>query len=185
ETYAGGPEVSAWNSIAMTAQSDPALPANILPPTYRATRFAAAITGQQNVLIDYYVEAADNAGNIAKTDIQHVWVGQNTPVGDVVTITPNPAQAGQNVQIKYNPAGRRRAGAAGSSPHSVFNIWNRVIPPAPAMTWNASTLRWEITIVVASNATQLDLVFNNGSGTWDNNSGQDWHFPVTGAVPLP
>src|SRR5262249_14509452 len=60
-----------------------------------------------------------------------------------------------------------------------------VISPDPAMTWNASTLRWEITIVVASNATQLDLVFNNGSGTWDNNSGQDWHFPVTGAVPLP
>src|SRR5262249_39489422 len=99
--------------------------------------------------------------------------------------TPNPAQAGQNVQIQYNPAGRPLAGAATVSLHYGFNNWNPVISPDPAMTWNASTLRWEITIVVASNATQLDLVFNNGSGTWDNNSGQDWHFPVTGAVPLP
>jgi hypothetical protein len=40
---------------------------------------------------------------------------------------------------------------------------------------------WSLSIPVSAQASQLDIVFNNGTGTWDNNSGQDWHFNVTGA----
>jgi hypothetical protein len=40
--------------------------------------------------------------------------------------------------------------------------------------------KWQITVPVSAAATQLDVVFNNGSGTWDNNSGADWHFSVQG-----
>jgi hypothetical protein len=36
---------------------------------------------------------------------------------------------------------------------------------------------------VQSSATQLDMVFNDNAGTWDNNGGQDWHFQVTGGQP--
>ena len=32
---------------------------------------------------------------------------------------------------------------------------------------------------VPQNATQLNCAFNNGSGTWDNNNGQNWNFNVT------
>jgi len=187
ETYAGGSEVGSWTSVTMSTVPDPALPANILVPTYRAPRYAAMITGQQDKLIDYYVEAIDTLGNTAKTDIQHVWVGQSSPGGggDVVTLTPNPAQAGQNVLIQYNPTGRPLAGAATVKLHYGFNTWNPVIAPDPSMTWIATSSRWEITVPVAANAAQLDMVFNDGGTTWDNNTGQDWHFPVQGAAPLP
>jgi hypothetical protein len=42
--------------------------------------------------------------------------------------------------------------------------------------------RWTCSVAVPASATQLDLVFNNGAGTWDNNGGQDWHFPVQGGT---
>jgi len=188
ETYAGGPEVGAWSSVAMAVQPDPAVPGNILAATYRAPRYAAMITGQQDKLIDYYVEAVDSAGNIARSDIQHVYVGLATTGGGggpAVTIDPSPAQAGQNVTVKYNPSGRPLAGAAAVKLHYGFNTWNPVIAPDPTMTWNAADGVWEITVPVSASATQLDLVFNNGSGTWDNNSGADWHFTVTGGVTPP
>ncbi|MBU1921289.1 hypothetical protein KKG66_10620, partial [bacterium] len=34
-------------------------------------------------------------------------------------------------------------------------------------------------------ATSIDVVFNNGSGTWDNNNGMDWHLPVAEGEPGP
>ncbi len=55
------------------------------------------------------------------------------------------------------------------------------------MTFNAASNRWEYTTTAAVFATQLDCVFNNGSGAWDNHSGQDWHFAVqtNGIPPVP
>jgi hypothetical protein len=51
------------------------------------------------------------------------------------------------------------------------------------MTWNAKTQRWTATVPLVASATQLDFVFNNGAGIWDNNGGADWHFAVTGTQP--
>lgn len=185
ETYAGGPEVGPWDSVPMTAAPEAPRPPNILAPTHRAARYAAMIAGQQDVLIDYYVEAADSQGNIFKSDIQHVYVGTGSTGGggNVVEVTPDPPQAGQNVLIQYDPAGRPLAGAATVKLHYGFNNWNPVISPDPAMTWNAGASVWEITVPVSPSATQLDMVFNNGAGTWDNNNGQDWHFAVSGGQP--
>jgi hypothetical protein len=186
ETYAGGPEVGAW-SIANMTSSDVTPPPGILMPTYRALRYAASIAGQNNVLIDYYVEAVDGQSNVARSDIQHVWVGPTSQGGggDVVTVSPNPPVAGQNVTIRYNPAGRPLAGAAQVSLHYGFNHWSPVVSPDPAMTWDALESEWTITVGVPSSVTQLDIVFNNGAGTWDNNGGADWHFAVTGGTPPP
>lgn len=80
ETYAGGAEVGAWQSLSM-ASSDVFPPGNILAAQYRALQYQAMITGQTNKLIDYYVEAVDQNGNITRTDIQHVWVGQGSGGG--------------------------------------------------------------------------------------------------------
>ncbi len=74
ETYAGGSEVNAWQSVTMSGVTLTS-PAGILAPTYRAQRFAGTISGISDKLVDYYVEAVDQYGNIAKTDIQHVYVG--------------------------------------------------------------------------------------------------------------
>jgi hypothetical protein len=52
------------------------------------------------------------------------------------------------------------------------------------MTLDTSVLPnvWKVTITLPTSASALDVVFNNGASTWDNNSGADWHFPVTGGV---
>jgi hypothetical protein len=183
ETYAGGSEVGAWNSIAM-GSSDVAPPSNILAPTYRAHRYGGMITGQHDALLDYYVEAIDSRGNITRSDIQHVWVGDSatTPGGDVVEINPDPAVAGQSLGITYNPAGGPLAGASQVYLHYGFNNWQTVAQDI-LMNWNATENRWNVSVPVSSSANQFDLVFNNGAGLWDNNSGQDWHFTVTGTQP--
>lgn len=97
-----------------------------------------------------------------------------------IAIDPYPVIAGQTVTIAYNPAGRVLDGAAQVYLHHGINGWNPTASPDPAMTWNAGDAVWEITIEVAATAWQLDIVFNDGAGTWDNNSGADWHLFVVG-----
>jgi len=82
ETYAGGAEVGAWQTIAMTYRafptgnffSDPAIDFSVLPD-YIADEYYAQIAGLSEALIDYYVEAEDGPGNIKRSPIQHVYVG--------------------------------------------------------------------------------------------------------------
>ncbi len=183
ETYAGGPEVSAWNSVAMTSAPVPT-PSGVLPAIRKANRYGAMITGQNDVLIDYYVEATDGGGNVSKSPIMHVWVGQSqsTGGGDVVTIDPEPAEANQPVTITYDEAGGPIAGAAQVYIHYGFNDWS-VVRPDEAMSDPDNDGIWEITVPVDPNANSLNMVFNDGAGTWDNNGGADWHFAVTGADP--
>jgi len=188
ETYAGGAEVGPWTAQAMTGANLPTPPSGVLAATYRAQHYTAMILGQSDVLIDYFVEAADNAGNVARSPIQHVYVGMPSGGGggeETVVIDPDPAQAGQNVNVSYDPTGRPLQDAAQVYLHYGFNGWVVVVSPDPAMTWDAGDQVWRVTVPVSSTATQLDLVFHNGSGVWDNNGGQDWHFAVEGTDPAP
>ncbi|MFM7245523.1 MAG: autotransporter-associated beta strand repeat-containing protein, partial [Planctomycetaceae bacterium] len=77
ETYAGGAEVGAWQSLTMSGVTLTS-PAGILAPTVRAQRFGTTVAGLSDKLIDYYVEATDGFGNVTRTDIQHVYVGVGT-----------------------------------------------------------------------------------------------------------
>jgi hypothetical protein len=81
--------------------------------------------------------------------------------------------------ISYNPAGGPLAGASQVYLHYGFNNWSPVVAPDAAMSWNATDSVWNLSVPVNPQANQLDLVFNNGAGVWDNNTGQDWHFNVT------
>ncbi len=195
ETYAGGAEVGAWQSLPMNFRQFPK--GNVLNdpsidffelPTYIADEYYVQVTGIRSKLLDYYVEAIDTRGYVRRSPIQHVYVGDGSGSGgggggDVVTLAPHPPVAGQSVTIQYKPAGRPLAGAAQVYLHAGFNQWNPVISPDPAMTWNGASSTWDKTVSVPSNATQLDCVFNNGAGTWDNNGGADWHFAVSGGTP--
>ncbi len=182
ETYAGGPEVGPWQSVEMTGADVPT-PAGVLAASVKARRYGAMITGQTDVLIDYYVEAEDTLGNVEKSDIMHVWVGQSNGGGgggERVTVDPEPPVAGQNVTIAYDAAGGPLAGASSVFLHYGFNAWNPVIGTDPAMSDPDGDGVWEVTVPVIPTATTLDMVFNNGAGTWDNNNGQDWSFAVEG-----
>jgi len=85
ETYAGGDEVGPWQTIAMTRRAfpkgnyfnDPNINFFVLPE-YIADEYYVHVTGLSEVLIDYYVEAEDSLGNVKRSPIQHVWIGEAT-----------------------------------------------------------------------------------------------------------
>lgn len=96
DTYIGGEGVSAWTSQSMTQKAfpkdnvtnDPEIDLFMLP-TAIADLCYAEIKGLSNVLVDYYVEATDTKGNVFKTPIQHVFVGEFNSTDEViVSVTP-------------------------------------------------------------------------------------------------
>lgn len=191
ETYAGGSEVGPWQTMAMTRRVFPKGNVYNNPnidffelPVYIADHYWVHVTGLRDTLIDYYVEMEDARGNVARTPIQHVYIGdgQGSVPGGRVTSVPSPPRAGEPVTLSYNAVGGPLANAQSVRIHLGFNGWTNVVSPDPAMTYNASSQRWEYTFSVPAGTAVIDCVFNNGSGTWDNNNGADWHLPV---VPGP
>jgi hypothetical protein len=191
ETYAGGAEVGGWQTVAMNRRvfpagnffNDPGINFYVMP-NYIADQYSFQITGVRDKLLDYYIEATDTKGHVKRSAIQHVYVGTGAGSGGgggggtVVTVAPNPIVAGQNVTVTYDATGRNLASAPTVKIHHGINNWSPANPTDPAMS--PASGKWTITFPVPANASQFDCVFNNGAGTWDNNGGADWHFPVTG-----
>jgi hypothetical protein len=192
ETFAGGGEVDSWVAIDMSHRAFPAgnvhgdgginffeMPAAI------ADQYTASVDGYREVLLDYYVEAIDVYGNMRRSPIQHVYVGDGSGSGGgdtSVATEPDPPVAGEVVLVAYAAAGGPLGGASDIFLHVGFNGWQQIITPDPAMIWNALGERWEVEIDIPSDATVMDLVFNDGLGNWDNNNGADWHIGVDGGV---
>ncbi len=178
EIYAGGPEVGAWNSIAMTGSFDPSSsgPNNVVPsPTHRAQTYKAMITGQSDVLIDYYVEAVDNNGNIRKSNIKHVVVG--TAGGNpVFTYAPSVPEDCGTVTLTYDPAGRPLDGI---SPVKVQLDWQPSVSPPVAPDMIQTNGTWVYTAEIPDGETNLVLYFHNGGGTVDDNGGANWSVPIS------
>ncbi len=95
-------------------------------------------------------------------------VFSNAPACDPVTVTyyPNAGPLQTATQIFM---------------HLGYNGWQQVYP-TQAMA-KISNNMWRITVQPPQAATQIDMVFNNGAGTWDNNNGQDWHFALNVCQP--
>ncbi|MDP3851299.1 MAG: carbohydrate-binding protein [Luteolibacter sp.] len=205
ETYAGGPEVGSWinipmirrelpktrqalNPAAANSQIDYFLPANEVADYYFAKITDSNVAGFRDKLLDYYIEATDLRGNVHKSEIQQVFVeddhgegGGGTDPDPVVSISPAAPTDAQSITITYNPAGRNLAGASQVYLHAGRNGWQNRITPRPAMALTDG--KWTHTLSAWPGTTVLDIVFTsapeNGSGTWDNNGGQDWHFVVS------
>ncbi len=73
KTYAGGSTVTAWSNVVMMPASITSITNPV--PTYKADEYSGMITGLKNKLVDYYIEAIDAKGNVKKSDIFSVWVG--------------------------------------------------------------------------------------------------------------
>jgi hypothetical protein len=72
---------------------------------------------------------------------------------------------------------------AGTDPvwlHYGFNGWTGVSDTA--MAWAADSSAWRLTLTLPAGAEQVDFVFHDNAGHWDNNQGQDWHVAVEGAA---
>jgi len=189
ETYAGGPEVGAWNSVPMTAAQVPT-PAQSGTATRKAMRYGAMITGESEVLIDYFVEATDALGNTQRSGIGHVWVGDGTiddggdgGGNDRVSLSLDPPQAGEMVIVSYDANGSPLDGAATVLAHVGYNGWSIVQDPDTVMVDPDADGVWDAIIDIPTTATELNLAFNDSAGTWDNNNGADWTFAVEGGDP--
>jgi hypothetical protein len=143
--------------------------------------------------VDYYIAAVDNHGNTYKSPIEHVWVGTSqggssgsSPSGcnGRVCVSVVPPVAGAPVTVQFSPTGGPLASASAISIHLGWNNWNPVVSPDAPMTFNSASNLWQYMVTVPANATELDCVFNNGSGAWDNNSGANWVFSVS-STPQP
>jgi hypothetical protein len=182
-TYAGGPLTGAWQTTNMTQRIAP--DSSGYTPQYIADYYYAKLSGISNAFVDYYVSATDARGNTYKSPIQHVWVGAGSDGNGgggsgsgPVTLSPATPVAGNPVTIQYVATGRAIATANPVYIHLGWNNWNPVVSPDAPMTFNSASNWWQYTTTVPANTPQLDCVFNNGSGTWDNNGGADWHFTV-------
>lgn len=198
ETFAGGPGVGEWQEIEMVGREFPK--GNVynkpgvnyfllggggdLLPNTMPMHFHAEVKGLRSTLIDYYVEATDARGNVTRSPIQHVYIGDGSGatggVDSTVTVQPNPPVRGESVTVTYNSNGRNLAGAAQVYMHHGRNNYaGGAVSPDAVMT-NAGGGLWTYTYTVPADALTLNMVFNNGSGTWDNNGGANWNFTTTG-----
>lgn len=208
ETYAGGNEVGAWQSIAMTTRVFPT--GNVtnnpeinffLLPDYIANEYYAEVTGFDEQLIDYYVEATDNKGNVFKTPIQHVYVGQTTNGGggtvsgvsweptnptsdEVITITVSGATQGASLHWGVARNGQHWLLPDASYQPSGTILFNGT-GPAVETPMSGPDLQGNLTLTLGpfNNPAQvvdgIDFVIHYNDNTWNNNNGQDFYITIT------
>ena len=202
ETYAGGPEVDAWNSISMSERvfpktnvtNNPDISFFILPDQI-ATLYYAEITGLSETLVDYYVEATDNNGNTFRTPIQHVWIGASNPGGGG---NPNvywePAQPTLNDTITLyveNATGAAKLhwgvntwqSPSNAYWHNDSYLFNGSGPAIEsAMTGPNSNNQLSIKLGPFNDpgqvVTNVSFVIHYNDNTWDNNNGADYFIPI-------
>ncbi|NUQ80461.1 MAG: starch-binding protein [Bacteroidetes bacterium] len=199
ETYAGGSEVGDWISLPMVSttrvsQTDPL-------PLGQATYYEASVTGYENALLDYYVEATDKKGHVARSPILHVWVDDGetdpNPVDGPVTISPAEPTINDTITIQVKKAtiggklhwGVNNAGSNWQKPDQVYWPEGSALfggtGPAVQSPFSGpvdSVLTIKIGPFNHSNQKvyRVAFVLNYNNGTWDNNGGKDFGFEVSG-----
>jgi hypothetical protein len=205
DVYAGGSGVTAWQSLPMTSRVFPT--GNVtgngsinffILPDYIANEYYAEITGLHDTLVDYYIEAVDQNGNVTKTPIQHVYVGGSNPGGgqngiywvptyptidDTVTVhVPSPDTT---ALLHWGVNGWTQPNAA------YWPIGSTLFQgTGPALQSRMDTLAGELLIQlgpfnnVAQSVSMVDFVIHYDNNTWDNNGGGDYHIPISQPVAV-
>ncbi|HDL77467.1 MAG TPA: hypothetical protein ENG36_01710, partial [Lentisphaerae bacterium] len=120
----------------------------------------------------------DNSGQYWSTSIRDC----DQPSGPSSVSFSN-APACDPVTVTYFPNAGPLQGATQVFMHLGYNDWQQVIPTQQMSSVTAN--QWQITVQPPEGAWQIDMVFHDGAGTWDNNSGQDWHFALNECQPPP
>ncbi len=198
-TYAGGSSVSDWKSVTMTgadraSTTDPA-------PLLKASEYTASISGLTNKMVDYYVEATDNKGNVGRSPIQHVWIGSNTSGGGGSTsssVSVKPEKPSKNDTVVV----RLTSSSVAATLHWGVNYSGGTWVTPDSSYWPTSTTRFSSTdpsvespfvadtggtmvckIGPFTNAKQavksVAFVIHYADNTWDNNGGSDYHVAIT------
>lgn len=201
ETYAGGPGVGAWQTVNMTGDWWPTVKGpNVPTESNRAMRYQGTIAGQSESLIDYFVEAVDTRGKTNRSNILHVWVGEQTGGTGGGGITP-PAiwargthswpAAGEvtsNDVIYINtdagPAtDLSRVTLAYRINSGTWNSTNMTVNP----DWASAGGQWHnrgIGPFPADSSIEYYIEVVGGSETnWDNNGGANYTLTITAPTP--
>jgi len=189
ETYAGGPGVGVWVALPMTRRSVPKenVTGNpeisfFIEPRAIADYYFARVRGYRDRLLDYYVEAVDARGNVHKTDIQHVYVGDDGTAQEPVSFSPDPRDNAPLV-ITYRSAGRPLEAVAPVRLHLSFDGGN---------TWAEFTMNgqigsnWISTNAVPPCAPNATVWFSDLSRSIvDDNAGVYWSIAIRHVEPEP
>ncbi|MDA3944249.1 MAG: hypothetical protein PF694_12010 [Bacteroidetes bacterium] len=190
-TYSGGGGVESWQTLPMSAQNITSVTDPL--PLYKASEYAAEIVGLENVLVDYYVEAVDQNGNITKSPIQHVWVADgsggggssavswqptNPSLHDVITITATHANEQSMLHWGVNSWEEPLESywPEGTIPHDVSDA----VQSPPKGQNESGHYYWEIGPF--NNSTQvvdqIAFVIKINESQWDNNNGNDYFIVI-------
>lgn len=202
ETYAGGNEVNAWQEIEMTGKEIESI--TNPKPKYKALEYSAKVSGLKDVLVDYYVEATDMKGNVARSIILHVWVGTNSggggsggndddddndPVSNVGSYLVTPASPTINdvitIQLPENSEGMVFHWGVNDfeKPNEIYlpagTTYHSDGKAARTPFKKSSDGRYIVQIGPFNNAVQdvthISFVVNNTkTDNWDNNGGSDY-----------
>jgi len=189
ETYLGGNEVSDWICNQMSLREFPAENIFNFPgidfiemPEYISDQYYIHfqdynVIENGNKLLDYYVKATDTYGNIKKSPIQHTYIGDgNINIQNTVDWYPDIPLINNVFTINYNSNSGNL-----NTPifiHLGYNDWSEILSPDAQMIYNQSLDRWQYSFNVPTYVEQINFVFNNGQGSWDNNNGNDWNVNV-------
>jgi len=96
------------------------------------------------------------------------------------SVTFSNAPVTEPVIITYHPNAGVIQDAEQIYAHIGFNDWAPVLDDVSMSRIDDNN--WQYSIVPIEDSTNINVVFNDGASTWDNNSGSNWNFTVTGAV---
>lgn len=194
ETYAGGSDVEDWVSIPMNKRVlpktrsalnaaadngdidyfvfDPAFWSDpVLADYYFAKITDASVPDFRGKLLDYYIEATDSRGNVHKSEIQHVWVGDDGQGGSSVSFSSDPRDCAPLTVTYY---------AAGDVLDGVSPIYQQISFDGGS-TWTRQQMSssqanvWSFANTVPDNTSSAIVWFENSTGSIvDSNSSANW-----------
>jgi len=202
ETYAGGSEVSAWKEIDMTKTT---IPSKLtLQPAYKADKYSAEITGLKDTLVDYYIEATDTKGNVARSFISHVWVGNGSgssgggSTTSVVSWSPVAPTSSQSITVTIKNKSLTTApflhwgvnaattSATWTAPIATYQPNGTIAFDSHAVETSfthATDSTWIVTVGPFNNSSQavsyFDFVIKYNSNSWDNNGGNNYMIGIS------
>lgn len=200
DTYAGGSEVGPWIDLDMTGVDKPSLTDPL--PLIKAKEYSALITGLNNKLIDYYIEAVDGPGNIAKSPIMHCWIGESNSGGggggSTVSWLPTAISKNDTITIRVTNSsigaklhwGVNNNGSSWQTPDTAYwpagTVKFNGTGPAVESPFSGPDTSGTLTIKIGPFNSPNQIVdrvafvihFNNN--TWNNNNGQDFSIIIGG-----
>ena len=201
ETFEGGDEVGQWMEITMQKRILPSTTEELnrladngqinyeFAPAAVADYYFAKVTQFRGQLVDYYVEATDNKGNMTRSDIQHVWVDDDgTPAeggsggkSASASFSPSAPTDTSDITVTLDAGTRPIAGASTVYCLHSFDA---------GTTWNDSAMvrtgtnTFTITFAPVNDAPSLTVCFHatvDGEEVWESRGGANWSVSIADA----